>query len=1045
MACTPFVKPAVGLFINADQGIWNNFDESKGGRTCDYTNGVLTVTGPNGSTNFSPVGSGDVKHKFFGTDNYLAVRLFNGSDFTVVIVNFTSPTITTETVLFLAPNPPWVQYAPGSGSVCIVGAALNGNNVGGLSLLLSATGKEIDPGSGYPPFQPSQQIIGEALATGVQIKHGNNVIDGPWPYPSGKLSVTPASQIFPDVRVGGCPQTPPTKQFTLKNTGNDCLTISAIGGSGPYSVSAVSMSLPASLTPNQTLTVTVTFAPTAVGTFNVNLPVTRAPAVGDDKLVCNGKGVAATAAFTVPGSLNLGHILVGTTKAGTVTITNTGGVPIAFSVAPSPPGGPFQWAGFSGMLTCGAGQPIAVSFTPQAEGPANITMTVNGTPGGSKDVLLSGEGCIPNARIVAPPAPFPAFGPVRQGYRMVRFVTIENAGDGTLGFTASISGADAALFGLMKPSNSITDVASSLPYSADPVFHCGGGAVGDGKVEVAIVFHANAMPPHAASAILTIDAHNDPQSPPSFSYPLTAEVIEGNKVDVVGVFDNSGSMGAAVPGGGTKMAAAIEAGRLLVQLIPPDLQNRVAATFFNSTASTFLSIADVTATSQPGQTSAIADPPLTPGGNTAIAAGVMVGVKEFATPHPGGTPTNLARAMIVLSDGLENTAYLNPDDGNFYTLNGGTALNPGGGGNVSTQAFVPPPGIKIYTVGLGTGPDINVAQLSDLGASTGAYFGAVDPTQPAVGYQLMKFYTQIFMDMVDLSTIVDPRYWINPGDKHVIEFDMLRGDVGAMVVIYDLKGLRLPFYVETPQGEIVDAAFSPPGFQLRTGFTESSRFLDFVLPAGDPARYAGRWKVVVFHDGKVCMGRPSERDDRQIGFRPTRCVKSKDPVEYGIAIGAGSNFRLQAFVTPSPVKVGQPILLTGVPTEAGLPVKGAAVSVEALSPTGQVSNFTLPDDGAHSDGDPDDGEYARFFTQTSAAGSYTFTFKASGLTRDGEPVRREVVRSKYVEPWVRDVPPPGGGRGDGKPGGTDECCRKILKLLERQNKLLESIGSKRRN
>jgi hypothetical protein len=297
----------------------------------------------------------------------------------------------------------------------------------------------------------------------------------------------------------------------------------------------------------------------------------------------------------------------------------------------------------------------------------------------------------------------------------------------------------------------------------------------------------------------------------------------------------------------------------------------------------------------------------------------------------------------------------------------------------------------------------------------------VDPTQAAVAYQLMKFYTQIYMDLVDTSVIKDPKYTILPGQKHVIEFDVLQGDVSAIVVMYDLEGLRLPFWLESPGGEIIDAAFVPAGFQLRSGFTESSRFLDFVLPWGEPKRYAGRWRLVVLHDGRVCVGHP-QPERKELGFLPPECRPSKSPVEYGFVIGVGSNFRLQAYVTPGPVKVGEAIRLTGVLAEAGLPVTGCSVAVDAVSPSGQTwTGIMLKDDGAHDDGDADDGEYGRVFTQTAVAGSYTFTFRATGYTRDGEPVNREAVRSKYVEGTVKE--PPTHAVPD------DKCCARVIRLV----------------
>lgn len=78
MACTPFPALTVGRFEISTQGVWNNADETKGNRSCAYASGTLTVTGPNGSTSFNPLLSGFVRHKFFGTGNYLAVLTTDG-------------------------------------------------------------------------------------------------------------------------------------------------------------------------------------------------------------------------------------------------------------------------------------------------------------------------------------------------------------------------------------------------------------------------------------------------------------------------------------------------------------------------------------------------------------------------------------------------------------------------------------------------------------------------------------------------------------------------------------------------------------------------------------------------------------------------------------------------------------------------------------------------------------------------------------------------------------------------------------------------------
>jgi len=254
---------------------------------------------------------------------------------------------------------------------------------------------------------------------------------------------------------------------------------------------------------------------------------------------------------------------------------------------------------------------------------------------------------------------------------------------------------------------------------------------------------------------------------------------------------------------------------------------------------------------------------------------------------------------------------------------------------------------------------------------------------------------------------------------------VLRGDVSGTIVMYDINGWRLPFWLETPKGEIIDAGFVPPGFQLRSGFTNSTRFLDFVLPWGDPDRYAGTWKLLVRHEGRMCRGRPVK--GKKTGFVPEECRETKASLEYGFAIGVGSNFRLDAYVSPQQLKVGDPILLTAVPSEAGLPVAGCTVTVTAVAPNGQTwTGIVLRDDGLHQDGDKDDGEYALPFTHTAMPGSYTFTFRATGVTRDGEPVMREAVRSKYVDGWKRQ--PPG-----------DHPCHRLEVSVEKLRDLLEAL------
>ena len=150
MACTPFGTPTVGLFENAAQGVWSSATETRGGRTCTHNASGVTVSAPNGSIYLSAAGSQVVRHKFFGTGNFLAVLVSettNPGNHWMHIVDFTAQTLTSTNVMFVLGNGlPWLQHSQGSGIVCLIGAPTT-SGVAGLNVLRSDNGASICPGA----------------------------------------------------------------------------------------------------------------------------------------------------------------------------------------------------------------------------------------------------------------------------------------------------------------------------------------------------------------------------------------------------------------------------------------------------------------------------------------------------------------------------------------------------------------------------------------------------------------------------------------------------------------------------------------------------------------------------------------------------------------------------------------------------------------------------------------------------------------------------------------------------------------------------------
>jgi len=243
---------------------------------------------------------------------------------------------------------------------------------------------------------------------------------------------------------------------------------------------------------------------------------------------------------------------------------------------------------------------------------------------------------------VPPSAPID-LGQIQQGFRTVKFFEVQNTGDGPLTFDGTISGPDVVLFGLPDPAGSVTNPPSTRTYTAEAIAPCGNFPAGSGKVIVAISFFAGAAPsPTSKSATLTLSGHNATNFPPTqtWTFPLSVVITAPVAVDVALVVDHSGSMNDAL-GSRVKIDAAISASQLFVELLRPDLDDRVAVVRFDQSPDVVVPMTPVSTTAAPTQGQIRAKvatdiPPAT--GTTAIAAGADTGpvVANSTLPVAGG-------------------------------------------------------------------------------------------------------------------------------------------------------------------------------------------------------------------------------------------------------------------------------------------------------------------------------------------------------------------------------------------------------------------------
>jgi hypothetical protein len=187
----------------------------------------------------------------------------------------------------------------------------------------------------------------------------------------GQVTSAPASLSFGSVAVG-------SKQSlseTVTNTGGSSVTISQVGISGTgFSLSAITT--PLTLTPGQSTTFTVTFAPTSAGTFPGTATVASNASNPSLSITLSGTSVAATGGTltALPTTVAVpGNVAVGT--SGTATGQLTAATASVTASGVSVVGSEFVISGLSFPVTIPAGSSATytVTFSPTSSGSASTT------------------------------------------------------------------------------------------------------------------------------------------------------------------------------------------------------------------------------------------------------------------------------------------------------------------------------------------------------------------------------------------------------------------------------------------------------------------------------------------------------------------------------------------------------------------------------------------------------------------------------------------------------------------------------------------------
>lgn len=478
----------------------------------------------------------------------------------------------------------------------------------------------------------------------------------------------------------------------------------------------------------------------------------------------------------------------------------------------------------------------------------------------------------------------------------------------------------------------------------------------------------------------------------------------GRQVDVVTVYDRSGSMSASVPitgGSQTKLQQLQDSANLFIDMLRRDAGDRLGQVSFASSESTDFSdgsgaVKSFGAADVGTVQAAISG--LSASGSTNIRSAL----EKALTLIPASTDRR--KVVIFLSDGMR-TAGGDPAEASFL------------------QKFTDND-IKVFSVGFGTeggdglsGIDIGLLQsLANVGP--GGFFHVTQS-----GLELDKFFVNALANAVVAEVIVDPVETLLPGQTKDVPINVAGPDrVVTFALTWDNPVQRPAFELVSPSGIVINSSnVATFGDAVKRLDTATYALVQINLPVGvGPNQlHAGAWRMRVRNGGGGAVRFAASAITETNIVEATTIEPSADGIH----------------------DVGEPFAITTVVRNAGQPVSDATVMVRARIPTASLGNVlssagittaefnatpttlkgeTLsivqrltmaltrrlghdPISYAIMDavalpvqGQP--GVYRAMFERTRATGPYTFTARTEGLTKECEVFNRESVTSAYIAP-----------------------------------------------
>jgi hypothetical protein len=286
--------------------------------------------------------------------------------------------------------------------------------------------------------------------------------------------------------------------------------------------------------------------------------------------------------------------------------------------------------------------------------------------------------------------------------------------------------------------------------------------------------------------------------------------------DVMVVFDRSGSMLQQDSTRRTKIEVAKDAVSLFVQLIRSGVGNRLGLVSFSTTAKSPVDFT-LTGLDDNAKTTLIGAAPyaggtvggLSHGGSTSIGDGLKQAIAQLPDGGPGSNP----RAILLMTDGMENTPPSISDEESSLDS------------------------IAVHAVGFGTTGNLDGKKLTHLTANHQGLY-----TQAETGVSLMKFFSHAFGNIFETGILKDPEFTLGSAQNVAppFRFNVCKEDALTVAVGWDDIQGSLRVNLTTPNGITIGGSSA----QVQQSVGRAWAFIRVPLPYG--GEQMGQWNVTVY-------------------------------------------------------------------------------------------------------------------------------------------------------------------------------------------------------